>query len=368
MNFIEIIIYVVLPIVAGVYWFLKKKYEYFENLGIPYSKPSMLFGNMTGVGTKKHFADVMNEIYNENKKKDVICGFFTLITPSVFVYDLDAIKDILIKDFNNFTDRGMYVNEEDDPLSAHLFSIEGEKWRFLRNKLSPVFTSGKIKNMMPIITEKSDNLVNELEKIAKSNNNSLDAKLLMNNFTIDVICSTVFGMEANTLKGEHKELAKITKEIFSEEGVSSFRFFILFAFPKLAKFFRMRNFPKHISDFFFDVIGGNMKNREDNNIVRKDFLDMLMQLMNKGSIEGEISTDNRKLTFNEAVAQGFLFFFAGSDTSSTALSYALVELSHNPRVQDKLRKEIKEKVASSNGVITYENIQEMTYLSYVVNG
>jgi hypothetical protein len=55
-----------------------------------------------------------------------------------------------------------------------------------------------------------------------------------------------------------------------------------------------------------------------------------------------------------------LYFFAGSDTSSITLSYALIELSYNPKVQEKLRKEIKEKIASSNGVITYKNSQEMT--------
>ena len=43
------------------------------------------------------------------------------------------IKNVTIKDFNHFVDRGMYVNEEDDPLSGHLFSIAGDKWRILRS-------------------------------------------------------------------------------------------------------------------------------------------------------------------------------------------------------------------------------------------
>lgn len=64
----------------------------------------------------------------------------------------------------------------------------------------------------------------------------------------------------------------------------------------------------------------------------------------------------------------FIFFFAGADTTSTAIAYAMVELGHHPEIQDKLREEIFEKTNSSEGETTYDNLHEMTYLSQVVNG
>jgi cytochrome P450 len=63
-----------------------------------------------------------------------------------------------------------------------------------------------------------------------------------------------------------------------------------------------------------------------------------------------------------------IFFFAGSDTSSTVIAYALVELGHHPEIQEKLRAEVIDKTKSSNGEITYENLHEMTYLNQVMNG
>lgn len=364
MNFVEFLVYIIVPIGVGIYLFLKKKFDYFEERGIAYTKPSFIFGNMKGVGSTKHMADLMTELYEAHKEKDIMAGFFTMFNPSVIITDLDLVKNILVKDFNNFTDRGMYVNEEADPLSGHLFSLDGEKWRFLRNKLSPVFTSGKIKSMYNIISEKGESLVEAIDRESKKG--SVEAKVVTTKFTVDTISSGVFGMETNTLKGEHPEILDIMKKVF--EDFNPFKFFFLFAFPNFAKFFHMRNFSKKVNDYFFDVIGGNMKHREENGIVRKDFLDMLIQLKNKGTIDGEISTEVGKLTFNQSVAQGFLFFFAGSDTSSTAIAFAIIELSRHKDIQDKLRKEIIEKTKDDKGEITYDNLHDMPYLNQVVNG
>lgn len=62
--------------------------------------------------------DLILQVYNECKGKDVICGFYNFIQPAFVVIDPDLAKNILIKDFNNFVNRGTYVNEEDEPLSG----------------------------------------------------------------------------------------------------------------------------------------------------------------------------------------------------------------------------------------------------------
>jgi len=89
---------------------------------------------------------------------------------------------------------GMFVNEENEPLTAHLVNIEDDRWRFLRNKLSPVFTSGKLRSMYSIISELGDNLIKAAEK---GSGKSIEVKNLMSKFTVDVVSSTSFGMDAN---------------------------------------------------------------------------------------------------------------------------------------------------------------------------
>lgn len=366
MTLTVIIVYVIAPIIILGYFFLKKKFAYFEENGIPYVKPSWPMGNIGDLGKTKNMADLLKTVYEECKDKDVIAGFFTMFKPSLVITDLELAKQILIKDFNNFTDRGVFENPEKDILTGNMFSVKGDQWRFLRNKLSPVFTSGKIKMMYNVISDKKDNLVSAVEKASK--HGSVDMKDIGNRFSVDVTVSCSFGMEPNTLKNEHPEYLQVLKQILGEEGISPIYILFLFAFPNFAKFLNLSQFGRKAEKFFTDVIGGSINYRETNNITRNDFLNMLIQLKNKGSIDGENTSDMRKLTLDQCIAQAFIFFLGGADSSGSSIAFALTELSYHPEIQDKVRKEIIEKTKDSNGEITYDNLNEMTYFNQVMSG
>lgn len=88
--------------------------------------------------------------------------------PYLVVNDADSIREVLTKKFVNFHDRGIYCNEEVDPLTGHLFSLPGKKWRNLRVKLTPTFTSGKMKQMFPVLKEIGDGFTKFLNDKAQS--------------------------------------------------------------------------------------------------------------------------------------------------------------------------------------------------------
>lgn len=94
-------------------------------------------------------------------------GIYEFFKPILVITDLDLIRTVLAKEFKSFRDRGMYSNENIDPLSANLFLLPGKKWRNLRVKMTPTFTKEKIKQMFPILKECDEKLSKNLESKAQ---------------------------------------------------------------------------------------------------------------------------------------------------------------------------------------------------------
>lgn len=190
----------------------------------------------------------------------------------------------MIKDFNHFVDRGIFHNEKDDPLSAHLFAIEGDKWRTLRNKLSSTFTSGKMKMMFSTIAAYSNDLVDLVEQSSK-NKNGIDIKKICLRYTADVIGSCGFGLECNALKDENSQMLKVGDFFDFKDKRSQLSFFFANSFPNLSKRIGLKITPDFVSHFFMNVIKDTYEFREQNDIQRNDFMSLLMQIKKYGKLK-----------------------------------------------------------------------------------
>lgn len=66
-------------------------------------------------------------------------------------------------------------------------------------------------------------------------------------------------------------------------------------------------------------------------------------------------------------AQAFIFFFAGFETSSTAMSFTLYLLAKHPEIQVKVREEVRRIKKAHENEINYDALMEMHYLNQVFN-
>uniref|UniRef100_A0A6P7EZ34 Cytochrome P450 6a2-like n=1 Tax=Diabrotica virgifera virgifera TaxID=50390 RepID=A0A6P7EZ34_DIAVI len=376
------LVFLLVILVAFFYLYKKWIYTYWKRRGVYQMKPEFFYGNFKPMTTgKMSVAELIREIYTEIKAKGgQYGGFYQVFKPGFMPVDLDIIKGIVQKDFGHFMNHGNYTNPEVDPLSNHLFAMEGEEWRKMRSKLTPTFTTGKMKMMFPTMVACTQGL-NEMLKDHASIQDAVDIKDLIARFTTDIIGSAAFGIDCNSLQDPNSDFRQFGKQVFEVTFWKRLKRLISTNLPKwLLDLIRLKMVDQALEDFFMGIVRSTIKFREQNNVYRRDFLHLMLQLKNKGKVtedkdfkpvdEGLETTrenDDNFLTFNEVAAQCFVFFIAGFETSSTTISFALLELSKNPEIQDKLREEIRSVLKKHNNEFTYDAIMEMKYLDKVVN-
>ncbi|KAF2898969.1 hypothetical protein ILUMI_07205 [Ignelater luminosus] len=359
------ILAIILTILIGWYTYFKWCFKYWERKGIPYTEPTFPFGSLIKLfAVPKAFAEQCQDAYTTAKAKGhKHLGVYTFAAPMYIPIDIELVRNIIQKDFDHFVDRGIYFNEVDDPLSANLFFVEGSKWKNLRVKLTPTFTSGKMKMMFPTLVECGRQLKGAMD-IATNKSEPIDIKDFAACFTMNIIGSCAFGIECNCFKEKNSEFIKNGKRIFVARGLEFIKAFIGFASPSLARRLRFALFPKEAANFFMKITKETVDYRERNNVVRKDFMQLLIDMKNS------VKDDTGKgigLTIEDLAAQTFVFFVAGYETSSTTMTFCLFELASNPDIQQKVREEIEEVLARYNGEINYDALAEMKYMGQVID-
>lgn len=364
--FVEILLFLILLFVLG-YSFVRRKYSIWENQGVPFIPPKFPYGSIGGMGKDYHISEFGQKYYEEGKGKHQFIGFYNILETGAVICDLDLLKTITIKDFSYFHDRGMYYNEKYDPLSANLFNLDGDKWKMLRSKLTPTFTSGRMKAMFPTIKT----VVLELKSLMDELNAEgpdIEMREILHRFTTDTIGTVAFGIDCNSLKNSQSEFRDIGNKSFISRQRTYVQYLKVYM-KDVSRFLGIRHFPKEVTDFFTNVVRETIDFREKNSVQRNDFVNLLMQLKNKGRLDDDPATEKvGQVTFNEIAAQAFVFFLAGFETSSTTMSYCLYELSKNPDVQDKVRLHVQEVLEKHNGEMNYEALNDLKYLDQVIKG
>lgn len=158
--------------------------------------------------------------------------------------------------------------------------------------------------------------------------------------------------------------------MFERNYLELLRMVAQFGLPReVLRFFRLPAFPRRTTRFFAKAVRDTVDYREKNGVRRKDFMDLLLQLKNRGGLsEGAKNDKGGFITMDELAAQAFVFFLAGFETSSTAMTFALYELALHPDIQNKLREEIHAVLSRHDGKLTYEGITEMNYKQQVLDG
>ncbi|EFA09141.1 cytochrome P450 9e2 [Tribolium castaneum] len=373
---------IILSVVLGalIYYKLIKPASFWDERNITHASAWPLIGSMwESVIQKKNFNEISSDFYKKYPN-DRYVGYMQFSNPVLLIRDLDLIKQIGVKVFDNFHDHLAITGIKTDPLfSKSLIVLRGEEWKQMRATLSPAFTSSKMKNMYHLIYECAENFAKHFQDEKKN----VEVKDIFSKFTNDVIATVAFGIQINSLKEPNNEFYSMGKLLTTFKGFELMKFFFALALPQIFELTKLSLFNQKVTNFFRNIIIDNMHKREKDGIVRPDLIHLLMEarkgkLKHDNSNEGgdgfatveesEIGKNSKKmeLTDDLMVAQALLFFFAGFETISTGFSFMAYELATNPDVQKKLQKEIDLTLQENHGKISYNVLQSMKYLDQVV--
>ena len=259
--------------------------------------------------------------------------------------------------------------------------MEGEEHRHQRKLMTPAFSYGQIKALVPMFWERSVQLRDKIEQVisvkekANCEETVVDIEEWLSHATLDIVCGAGFGYECNAIasapiaggKAESgPELAEAYNIIFYPGGGSMAKAFTHLSslFPLLAyiPFHRIRQVKKAVG-----VI-----NRVAEKIAKEkaevaktsdpgEGKDILTTMLKSGNCPAE--------TKSWIGDQVFTFLVAGNETTTTALTWAIYFLSlpKHRHMQERLRAEIYSRFPGGLPEnVTYEEIESLKYLRNVM--
>ncbi len=385
------VLLVLLGGLSYLYFSVTKQYGYFKSRGVAESPGSFPFGSpaMAKMYTgRKNFIDAFEELYKDFPG-DKMVGYYSIGTPQLMINDLDLAKTVFVKDFEYFVDRRYVDLDLTNPVNAimdkSLLNLKGDRWKTIRSYMSPAYTSGKLKTMMPLFHKTAGGLV---DYIGDNVGTELDLKVTTNKYTLDTIVSCGFGGEVNTFKDENNIFAQMAKKLVRPSGMAMVKIMIALAMPSVAKALKFSFQDKEATLFFVNVIKSALKQRRESGTRRNDLIDLTLDaLKTRGKDAASVDIDqfDRDAQVKQTsdchipddeledymISNSLLMFIAGYETTATTVALVLWALAKYPDIQQRVYTEIQDAMnqrgASSAADLDDTTLQNPTYLDMVVH-
>ena len=123
-----------------------------------------------------------------------ILGWYRGPNPALLTTSPEILKEVFIKDAENFTDRPMLDRSDNIP---HLINMRGQDWKRARGVLATTFTAAKMKKMSGIMGGTIKTMMKLLEDKVDNDTGVVDVNDVFQRLTLDTIGQCALAMNVN---------------------------------------------------------------------------------------------------------------------------------------------------------------------------
>lgn len=156
---------VLLFVMLFLYWSGTRGFADLKKLNVPGPKPVPFLGNF--LEARKY--DGLHLLHLDYfQKYGKVFAIFLGGKPSLIVGEPDLLKQIMVKDFPSFHNRFQVQQPTSKRLAKNVLQARDDDWKRIRTTLTPTFSAGKLKLMVPLMEKSCDTLVEKLGEISDS--------------------------------------------------------------------------------------------------------------------------------------------------------------------------------------------------------
>ncbi|XP_077533805.1 cytochrome P450 3A9-like isoform X2 [Haemaphysalis longicornis] len=288
-----------------------------------------------------------------------VYGSYQGTDPTLVVGDPDILREIMVSQFKNFSDRSKSQRIGSDIWRKSMMNMSGDEWKKARSVFAPAITSAKLRKIalkVKAIVERATSKMVE----AAAQNKPVDIYELAEQ---SALCSTaVLNYSVDLEKAEKNHPLVQSLEAISM-NVGGWKLVMLHLMPKIYGLLQP-DYPKEAGTNLYKAFVSHLI--EERKLMKKkeeDFLQVFMDAAydSQNGIDGKAdSAKKQKIPVDEITGHGIIFFVAGVESVSTAVTHTAYFLAMHPEFQDKVIAEVDK--AISEGGLTYDALQEMPYL------
>lgn len=227
-----------------------------------------------------------------------------------------------------------------DLLADGLVVIEGEKWAQHRKIVNPAFYIEKLKEMTPTFIGLAATMLETWQtklQAAEEGQIEIDVSKEFSTLTGDVIARTAFGSsyaEGKQVFEMQCEQLRLVGQVVGTISIPGSSFL-----PTAFNRHRWR-LTKQINSILGQIICKRLDRMESGSaaVLENDLLGLMLAAFKE---ESKGNHETSRMTLHDLIAECKTFFFAGHETTSTLLTWAIFLLSIHPEWQEKAREEVK---------------------------